>query len=722
MSVITPVQFVYSVCLAFLLSGISFALHAQTKSSSSEQPALITADKLEYQQEHNRAIATGNVEIVQGNRLLMADRIEYYQLEDKVIAKGNISLLEEDNTVYFADEVTLTDEMSNGVIQHFKAQLPDNSRLVANKAIMENQQRYELHEATYSPCKVCYDDKDGAPESPLWQVRAKKVTVDEIEEKITYRHGFFELYGVPVLYSPYLSHPTPDANRKSGFLTPTYGSQGLIGSFIELPYYINMQSNMDATITPVITNQEGVVMKGEFRHLLSNGQYSFSGSVTRPQERNEFGNRIAGRTTRGHIEGAGQFHFDHDWVAGFNLKRSSDDTYLARYGFGFEDDLISKLYTQRLWQDNAISVQALSFQGLQQEDDPGKTPLVLPYINAHFEKPVKQRKGEKWLLDVRSASVTRDEAEDSSNFSVRGGWKKTTVHEHGHVLTLKTSLRGDFYYVDNVTIPNRQEPDSGVETRIIPQAELGWSYPMVRQGKRHSITFEPIIDAIVSPYGTNSDAIPNEDSKEIEFADYNLFSANRYTGIDRIEEGPHFNYGFRSNLYSNNEDIIDLVFGQSYRIRKDDNFDRFSGLDDHFSDFVGRIGYQKAGMLDVAYRFRLDKDQMTSTRDEISLFTNYKSFSLHTEYISLDEALDSNTAREELFASALYDFSPTWRISAQGRRDLSDGGRMIHSGANLFYFGDCVDFTLSMFKEFTRDRDIEPAASVTFQLSLKNLS
>ncbi|MCH2037319.1 MAG: hypothetical protein MK137_01840, partial [Rickettsiales bacterium] len=73
-------------------------------------------------------------------------------------------------------------------------------------------------------------------------------------------------------------------------------------------------------------------------------------------------------------------------------------------------------------------------------------------------------------------------------------------------------------------------------------------------------------------------------------------------------------------------------------------------------------------------------------------------------------------------ASTVFDLNNVWSFSADGRRDLSAGGGMIYSGANLFYYGDCIDFTLSMFREFTRDRDIEPSTSVTFQVSLKNLS
>ena len=48
---------------------------------------------------------------------------------------------------------------------------------------------------------------------------------------------------------------------------------------------------------------------------------------------------------------------------------------------------------------------------------------------------------------------------------------------------------------------------------------------------------EPSASLIVSPYGGNSDKIPNEDSLDVEFDENNLLRANRFPGLDRIEGG-----------------------------------------------------------------------------------------------------------------------------------------------------------------------------------------
>ena len=72
--------------------------------------------------------------------------------------------------------------------------------------------------------------------------------------------------GVPILYSPYLSFPIGDA-RKSGMLSPGFGSTRRSGSEILLPFYWNIAPNYDATITPRLLTDRGSQLQTQFRYL-----------------------------------------------------------------------------------------------------------------------------------------------------------------------------------------------------------------------------------------------------------------------------------------------------------------------------------------------------------------------------------------------------------------------------------------------------------------------
>ena len=48
---------------------------------------------------------------------------------------------------------------------------------------------------------------------------------------------------------------------------------------------------------------------------------------------------------------------------------------------------------------------------------------------------------------------------------------------------------------------------------------------------------EPIVSLTTSPVLEDQDDIPNEDSQDIELNPTNLFRANRFPGVDRLDSG-----------------------------------------------------------------------------------------------------------------------------------------------------------------------------------------
>ena len=76
------------------------------------------------------------------------------------------------------------------------------------------------------------------------------------------------------------------------------------------------------------------------------------------------------------------------------------------------------------------------------------------------------------------------------------------------------------------------------------------SYPVISRHKQNYILIEPIIQGFIAPKGGNPDSIHNLDSIDLELSDYNLFSSNRFAGLDRIEEGSRINLGMKYNIHS----------------------------------------------------------------------------------------------------------------------------------------------------------------------------
>ena len=581
---------------------------------STNQPVLLQADHMGYDSTNKIVIAQGNVEVVQGETILLADRIVYFQTRNKVQAEGNVSLLEQTGTVYFADKVELSDDLKTGVINEFRIRLPDQSLFAAAQARRESETRTKLKKAVYSPCHICTGETASDTPAPLWQIKADKVTIDEDKQNIDYRDVWFEVYGVPVLYSPYFSHPTPNADRKSGILQPEYSQNSQLGTVVTVPYYWNIAPDKDATITPHFTTEEGLVLEGQYRQLTDLGSFQFDGSATLPRERDALGKVIKGRDVRGHLFATGNSRINERWGWGFNINRSSDDTYLRRYGFGAQETLTSRLFAERIHQRDYMIMQGLAFQGLRVDDDPDQIPLIAPALHAHIESNPLWGSPARASMDIRSASVTRRTGAKSRYASLLATLSLPHRTSDGHILEADASLRTDIYSISDIPQANGRE-FSGTETRSIPQLALKWRYPLIRQVGNASLIIEPQAQLILSSNGNNPETIPNEDSLAHELSDITLFDPSPFPGVDRVENGSRFLYAVRGRYQTAQGHSIRMMLGQNYHLSGDTVLPSANGRDPDRSDYVGHIGVQ-AAPLDLSYRFRLDRDDLGLRRSE----------------------------------------------------------------------------------------------------------
>ena len=97
-------------------------------------------------------------------------------------------------------------------------------------------------------------------------------------------HSDFLLYGIPILYFPYATHPVAREARHSGFLIPTGGRSSTNGNEIGDSFYWVIDRSMDATIGAEYFSKRGWSQRGEFRARPSDTSYvdlNFFGVIDR---------------------------------------------------------------------------------------------------------------------------------------------------------------------------------------------------------------------------------------------------------------------------------------------------------------------------------------------------------------------------------------------------------------------------------------------------------
>src|SRR5205085_4969266 len=153
---------------------------------------------------------------------------------------------------------------------------------------------------------------------------------------IYFEDAWFELYGYPIAYFPYMWTPDPTVKRKSGILQPVVMSGTKYGFAVQVPYFWALAPDYDITLTPMPTTQQGPMMIGEWRQRLVNGAYNVRAAGIFQQDKDWFlqheGPTSPGyRDFRGAVETKGDFRLSEQWYYGWDAAVFSDSGFAPDY-------------------------------------------------------------------------------------------------------------------------------------------------------------------------------------------------------------------------------------------------------------------------------------------------------------------------------------------------------------------------------------------------------
>jgi LPS-assembly protein len=694
------------------------------------QPVLFSADEVQYESQLGLVIAKGHVELSQEQQILLADTVTYNEQTDTATASGHVSLLQPTGEVVFADYMELHDNMRDGFLKNVRMLLSDRSRLAGNTARRVAGNRTEFRRGVYSPCDPCREDPTRAP---IWQIEAAQITHDKEEQLVEYRDATMEIDGIPVLWTPYFSHPDPSVKRASGFLVPTAGNSTANGFRIGVPYYLVLGPDKDATIEPVYYSKGGEQLRGEYRQRFSNGYWNTDGSLTFDSTRftNIDPEPVSG--TRWDFSTTSQFDLSQDWRVGLDSQRASDPTYLLRYSLGAPYDFLTTHgYAENFGARSYGNISAWAFQSLETGVGDSTQPIVAPIADYQWVSQPGAL-GSRLALDGNFMNLSRISGIDTRRASAGSEWRLPFDDVIGGQYQLVTAVRTDGYQSDYLPLANGGT-ESATAGRVFPQVALTWQYPWVRQGTGYSQMISPVVMVAASPYGSNPGTIPNEDSQGFEFDETSLFRRNRFPGYDLVDSGQRVDYGLTTGVYGDSGGSTRLTVGQSYSAQINDNFLPGSGLEHHFSDVVGRVTVAPGGYLNFTYDFRLGYDDLALRSQEIGASFGPSALNFSTYYLQIAPVSDAPTLqkRKEVVGVINTTLTRYWSLQLYGTFEFSPVPSSIvgqtvgttetlYNGINLTYRDECIAFVASLAQSGIRSGDAVPGTSVLFTVVFKNL-
>lgn len=725
---------------AALLPAMPYAWAAVSdgEDAQQEQPASLTpqqiedqvgflADTVSYNETNQDIVAEGNVEITQNDKIVRAQKIVYHLSTETVEAVGNVSLMDSSGDVHFADRVELERKFSEGYIKKLRSVLADGSRVSAEEGIRtENGTVTIMKNASYTPCEPC---KAHPERSPLWQIRADEVRHDKRDHSLTYKNARMEVYGVPIAFTPFFAHPDGTIKQKSGVLPPKFSLNSQLGLGITSQYYWAISPSEDATIGARVFTGTAPQLLGEYRKRFDKAQIEFDSSITYADRKDSVGDTTitTNDELRGHLFGEGLLELNNKWRTGFKTQLTTDDQYLREYDITGEDVLENEIYAERFENRDYFAIRALGFQDVRVSDRAADQPNILPEFEASFFGKPDELLGGRWSLDISGLGLVRKgNGQDIGRLSTTLEWQRRDISSWGLVNSFNASARGDYY-----TISDRDENSlvggsgDANASRLYPLLQDTLSYPFAREFETSQLVIEPTVALTVSPNVENDTDIPNEDSQDVQIDALNIFHANRFPGIDRVEDRNHITYGARAGLYEQDGDNLEVFLGQSFRFENEDNpFPDGSGLSKQKSDIVGQIVANYRDRFTLNYGFQLASDSLSSERHELDATAGFGPLVLSGTYLysrSL-EGTDLDRSREQIYGGAAYKINPEWSVRSAARYDfgsVDEGLRYADFG--LGYSGQCFNIETRARRQFTFEDTGDNATEITVSLGLKNL-
>ena len=250
-------------CCGAFIEPARTGLNGQPLDASADpatSPTVFTAPGAIDQDSDQRVNITGAVSIQQGNRTI-----------------HNSATTQIDQQ---ADTLTLTGDVEfrePGVLLTGSGAFIDQS----NSQNRIDGASYVLHEyGVHGSARVIVYDSEGEvlaiengafsrcePGNEFWTLSSERMRLDTAAGLGTAEGLTLRIKDVPVFHYPFtVPFPLGD-QRVSGFLAPSIGSTSDGGADIALPYYLALAPHYDATLTPRLIADRGLMASGEFRYL-----------------------------------------------------------------------------------------------------------------------------------------------------------------------------------------------------------------------------------------------------------------------------------------------------------------------------------------------------------------------------------------------------------------------------------------------------------------------
>ncbi len=601
------------------------------------------------------------------------------------------------------------------------------------------------------------------PMDPFWMVQASSLMLDNANGVGYARELTLRLRDVPVFYYPYtLQFPIGD-QRVSGILPPSISNSRDNGLDIAVPYYFNLAPHYDATLTPRLMTERGLMLNAEFRYLADWSMNTVTAALL-PDDKTYDATRasLSGNATPQSRRWFAGFSHEgqpwQNWRTFVDLNAVSDANYFRDLGtrnLNLESRTHLNKEAVMSWQDAAWHAEA-RVQSIQ---------LLDPYlasidVNKPFDRlpEVKlSRQGDSLgplRYGVDGSHVRFDRSLDRSLLSaqqiangalVTGSrvsaepWLSLPLRGAGYFLIPTARYRYASWQLDQQAANTVGNPERGVSVFSLDSG-LIFDRPVTVAGLSATQTLEPRLYYLFSEQ-KEQHLLPNFDSAQLHMNFNQLFRDNRFSGGDRVGDANQISAAVTSRLLTiDGQERARISVGQIFHFE-----DRKVSLDSPLQKWLTLQPLDtdhSALIMEASYRPHerwqlmtdLQWDQENNNIDQGSIAVQLRGdqdrlFNLAFRYrektdVFLDAPplLDPRIKQTDM--SAVWPLNESWRMLGRWNYDHSNS-RNLETFAGVEYSNCCATVRL-IARDWVNDYEFNELNTrqnrgIFFQLSLHGL-
>lgn len=667
-------------------------------------PTSVEADGLQVDAPTSVITATGDVVLGYGGYVVKGQKLVYNRSTKDAHFVGDVTITDPSGNVLETQDFEVKDGMKRAFISAMTITTYDGARITADSTDYDKELQTLLENATYSPCGDCIDDEG---RRIGWSMKAKRIVYNSVDGSLAMEQPSLAVLGIPVAWLPYLWLPDTSQSALANVQTPSYDYSDQIGHKLAVPVNAYSSKYTDIILTPTLLTRQGLLLDAEWVQRFQAGSFRIKGSGVYQLDPTAFTFAPSQREWRGALQTSGNFVPTKDWKVGWSYTAFSDFAYFSDYRISSAESSVNQVYATHLTADTYFDarVQQFNVLGNRRQADQDLQAAAVPKVR--FEQMLDLapgmgrieisgrllgvRRGADYNVGANGVPYQFGYAGTKNHALFQAGWQNQYIGGGGFVATPYLGGRLD---VANYDSESAIGPADATLWSATPIAAMDVRFPLAASDGSTVHLIEPIVQVVYRGTDNGLPGITNDDSQSFVFDDTNLFSYNRFSGIDRQETGLRANVGGRYQANFANGSYVELVAGQSFQLAGPNAYAITdptlvgigSGLDVSPSYAVlGAYGSFIEG-LTLGGKVQADTAAGRVTRAEAAVKYANSGFSagMSYAYIAAEPTLGVLLDQQQIGATVGVPVADYWTLSANAYWDITSN-QFLQVGGGLTY-------------------------------------